>query len=80
MSAATLGHNDHTYAACFLGDDTSGRADFTPAAKQALREIYAFVEAKTPKDIKAKGHRDFGATSCPGDEIFAFLKMLKPEA
>lgn len=79
MSAATLGHNDHTVAVCFLGGDAKGKADVPEAAKDAIREIYKFCKERTPRDIDAKGHRDFVPTSCPGDELYAFLKTLKPE-
>jgi hypothetical protein len=78
-SAATGTANSFTVACCFLGDDTKGRADVTPEAKQAIRSVYAYVKKWTPRKVTAKGHRDFMATSCPGDELYAFLKTLKPE-
>lgn len=78
-SAATGAANSHTVAVCFLGNDDKGRQDATPAARQALREVYEFVKRRTPRRIVAKGHRDFMATSCPGDELYRFLKTLKPE-
>jgi hypothetical protein len=78
-SAATGPANGYTVAACFLGNDDKGRADLTPEAKEALRSIFQFVKLHTPHDVDAKGHRDFMATSCPGDELYAFLKTLKGE-
>ena len=79
MPAATYGHNRHTVAICFLGNDTKGRADVTKEAERAIREVYAFVKARTPQDIGATGHRDFVATSCPGDELYAFVESLDRE-
>lgn len=79
MSAATFGHNDHTVAVCFLGNDSKNRADVTPEAKAAIRSIYEFVKKRTPKDIRGGGHRDFVNTECPGDELYAFVKTLKKE-
>lgn len=78
-SAATGEANSHTVAVCFLGNDTPGRADVTPEAKAAIREVYEFVKRRTPRRIVARGHRDYMATSCPGDELYRFLKTLRPE-
>lgn len=76
-SAATGSANSFTVAVCFLGDDTAGKADVTPEAKAALREVWAFVTRKGPNVESAKGHRDFMATTCPGNELYAFVKTLK---
>lgn len=75
-SAATGPANGYTLAACFLGDDTQGRDDVTPLGKVALMSILAFVRGYTGRRITAKGHRDFMSTSCPGDQLYAFLKVL----
>jgi hypothetical protein len=79
-SAATGDANSHTVAACFLGNDSAGQQDLTPEAKDAFRSIYEFVKKRTPQDITCKGHRDFMATSCPGDELYRFLRTLRREA
>lgn len=79
-SAATGEANGYTVACCFLGDDTKGKADVTPEAKAAIKDVYRFVKEYTPKKVAAKGHRDYMATSCPGDELYAFVQTLEPEA
>lgn len=76
-SAATGPANGFTVAVCFLGDDTPGKADVTPAAKAAIKEVWSFVKRKGVNVVSAKGHRDFMSTTCPGNELYAFLKELK---
>lgn len=75
-SAATGIANSFTQAACFLGDDTKNRADLTPEAKAALREIHRFMAQRVDRLKPVRGHRDFMSTSCPGDELYAYLKTL----
>lgn len=75
-TAATGVANGYTYAACFLGDDTAGRDDVTKEGRAALKEIHAFVTRNCPNLRGVRGHRDFMATSCPGDELYRFLRTL----
>ncbi len=75
-SAATGPANGFTYACCFLGDDTKGRADATPAARAAITEVRDFVKRNCENYENAKGHRDYMSTSCPGDELYAFVHTL----
>lgn len=76
MPAATGGANSYTVAVCFLGNDTAGRADATPAARGAITHVAEFVRRNAPNFEGIRGHRDFGATTCPGDELYAFLQRL----
>jgi hypothetical protein len=76
MSAATSGANQFTVAACFLGDDTLGRDDVTLAGRQALSEIWRFVILNGPSVQGGRGHRDFSATRCPGDELYRIARGL----
>jgi hypothetical protein len=73
LSAATLGHNGHTQAFCFLGGDLADRDDVTPDGRKALayvvREFHRLMGEH--KDVKC--HRDFNQTSCPGDELAAWV-------
>lgn len=78
--AATGAANDFTLAACFLGDDTKGRADVTPEARKAFRSILEFLKPpRCPRLAGVRGHRDFMSTSCPGDELTAFVRRLNRE-
>jgi N-acetylmuramoyl-L-alanine amidase len=78
--AATGQANDFTLAACFLGDDTRNRADVTPEARRAFRSILEFLlPPRCPNLAGVRGHRDFMATTCPGDELAAFVRRLDRE-
>ena len=72
-SAATGAANSHTLAVCFLGDDTAGRDDVTVAGRQACVEITRWIVQRRPSVRYYKGHRDFMATSCPGDELYQYV-------
>jgi hypothetical protein len=75
-SAATGPANGFTYAVCFLGDDTPGRDDVTNAGRVAIAHLLAFVRERTGRFVPAKGHRDYMATSCPGNQLYAWLRVL----
>jgi hypothetical protein len=72
-SAATGAENSHTLAVCFLGDDTVGRDDVTVAGRQALVEITRWIRQRRPAVTGYKGHRDYMATSCPGNELYSYI-------
>lgn len=73
-SGATGNANDHTVAICFLGDDTAGRDDLTNEGRQALVDATRHVHRVLRKpSLTYKGHRDYMSTSCPGDQIHAFV-------
>ncbi|MCR4340092.1 MAG: N-acetylmuramoyl-L-alanine amidase [Gemmatimonadaceae bacterium] len=76
-SAATGPANGFSVAVCFLGDDTRGRDDATAAGREAIRSVHRFVGAHAPNLEGVRGHRDFMATSCPGDELYRFARSLK---
>jgi hypothetical protein len=73
-SAATGADNSHTLAVCFLGADSKDRDDLTNLGREALVNITRWLRQRRPAAKLAKGHRDFMPTSCPGDEIQAFIK------
>jgi hypothetical protein len=68
--------NDHYFAVCFLGDDSAGRADVTPEARRALRQLIAEYRRRYPKATQVRPHSDFVATQCPGDELRALISRL----
>lgn len=72
-SAATGFHNSHTLAVCFLGDDTVERDDVTAAGRAALVEITRWIRQRRPAASQYKGHRDYMATSCPGNELYNYI-------
>jgi hypothetical protein len=73
-SAATGAENGHTLAVCFLGDDTVGRDDVTVAGRQALVEITRWIRQRRPAVTGYKGHRDYMSTSCPGNELYNYVR------
>jgi hypothetical protein len=79
IPAATGGANSYTQAVCFLGNDSVGRDDVTPKGRQAIREVLAFLQRNAPNLEGVRGHRDFGSTRCPGDELYRFVKLLDAE-
>ena len=66
--------NDRYFAVCFLGDDTAGRADVTPAAYEALGELLRSYDRRIPAVLRVRPHSDFVATPCPGKELSAYIK------
>jgi hypothetical protein len=68
--------NDRYFAVCFLGDDSVGRADVTPQARQALRLLLAEYRRRYPKATEIRPHSYFVATACPGDELRALISRL----
>jgi hypothetical protein len=73
MSAATFGHNDHTLAICFLGDDSINRDDVTVAGRQGIVACSRYIRSKRLNARKIWGHRDLVATSCPGNELYGYI-------
>jgi hypothetical protein len=65
--------NDGYHAIVFLGDDTAGRDDVTDAGRRALGEIVRILHRRYPKATDVKPHSHFKDTSCPGDEIRAWI-------
>lgn len=73
-SAATGADNSHTVAVCFLGDDTAHRDDVTVKGRQALVEITRWLQGRRQSIRLYRGHRDFMPTTCPGDEIYKYVR------
>lgn len=71
-SGATGNDNSHTVAVCFLGDDTAGRDDLTRAGRLALVDITKHIQRKLGR-LAYHGHREYMGTSCPGNEIMAYI-------
>jgi hypothetical protein len=67
--------NDHYIAICFLGDDSKGRDDVTPAGRKALSDFINTTLARYGKRLTVKPHSFFHSTGCPGDELRAYIKL-----
>jgi hypothetical protein len=73
-SAATGADNSHTLAVCFLGADKSDRDDVTAAGRTAFVELTRWIRQRRPTAKLVRGHRDFMSTSCPGQEIYGYVR------
>lgn len=80
QSAATLHHNGHTHAICFLGSDSADRDDVTDNGRHSIANLIFAAEAMAGKKLKVSGHRDFVSTECPGDELYGFVTTKGWEA
>ncbi len=74
MTAATLGANDHTQAACFLGADVKNHDDVTVPGREAATHLTREFLRKFGANCTVGGHRDWTQTTCPGEEIYAWIK------
>jgi N-acetylmuramoyl-L-alanine amidase len=76
-TAATGADNNHTLAVSFLGDDTVGRDDVTDAGRTAFVQITQEIQRRWRKRMLYRGHRDFTATTCPGDELYRYIRSSR---
>ena len=68
--------NDQYLAVCFLGDDTAGRDDVTADGRAAFKRVFARFKVWYGRKAVLKPHSYFTATSCPGDQLRAWIKTL----
>lgn len=71
-SGATGDANAFSIACCFLGDDTAGSDDVTYAGREALAAWIRQARSRFGDD-RVKGHRDYMTTTCPGNELYAWV-------
>lgn len=68
IPAATKGENGHTFAVLMLVD---WQDPANPAQVDRVRRVIAEIRKHT--SVTVTGHRDWGATRCPGDGVYAQL-------
>ena len=61
----TAESNDAYFAVCFLGDDSVGRADVTPAARRALTDLIAKYRRRYPRANEVRPHWTSSPPSVP---------------
>ena len=71
-AAQTVGNSGY-HAFCFLGADRDGRQDVTPKARAALAWLVREAQRRYPHATRVRPHSDFSSTSCPGDELRAWI-------
>lgn len=73
-TAATGPCNFDSYAIVFMGADKATRDDVGSAGREVIAECVAEIELRRGKRLAVKGHRDCMATSCPGDELYGWIR------
>src|SRR5690606_8996743 len=68
------GHNTSGIGVCMIGRD----GDSTAAAKKAIRWLYDEAVRLAGRNLAKLGHRDVYATSCPGNELYAWVRAGMP--
>lgn len=78
IGAHAPGHNAVSVGVCFLGDDDPNWNDATPAARVAIRGRWGEFSRRCGRELRRLGHRQVKATTCPGDELFAWVTSGMP--
>ncbi|GLF98539.1 peptidoglycan-binding protein [Streptomyces yaizuensis] len=73
----TAALNSAHYAVCALLGN-SGLVKPTPAMLDGIRDAIEYLREHGDAGTEIKGHRDGHATSCPGDELYAWVKRGAP--
>ena len=73
-TAATGPCNGDSYAVVFMGHDKVGRDDVGSAGRETIAECVAEIERRKKGVVQVKGHRDCMPTSCPGDELYTWIR------
>lgn len=69
--------NDNYFAVCFLGGDEANRDDVTDAGRRAIWEVIQECGRRYTNNAVV-GHRDLKATTCPGEELYTWIKAGCP--
>ena len=74
VGAHAPGHNASGIGVCMIGRD----GDATTAAKNAIRAVYDEARQRARHGLAKRGHRDVYSTSCPGDQLYAWVRAGMP--
>ena len=69
QGAHARGHNAESIGVAYIGD---GRKPVPDAAKFAILRLAAEADRLMGKPLRRVGHRDVGATACPGDVLYGW--------
>lgn len=67
-------HNTSGIGVCMIGQD----GDATAAAERSIRWLYDEACRRAGRSLAKLGHRDVYATSCPGNELYAWVRAGMP--
>jgi hypothetical protein len=71
QGAHTRGHNSRSIGVAYLGD---GGRSVPPEAIGGIVEVMEEADRRFGRKLIREGHRDVGATACPGDILYAWLR------
>jgi hypothetical protein len=74
VGAHAPGHNASGIGVCMIGRD----GDATSAATRSIRALYDEAGRRAGRNLAKLGHRDVYATSCPGDQLYAWVRAGMP--
>jgi N-acetylmuramoyl-L-alanine amidase len=78
LGAHVSGHNPGSIGICVMGYFHAPKNHrMTEAATEALRAMVADLRRQYGP-LPVVGHRDLGATACPGDHLYPLVKSLTP--
>ncbi|BCJ61614.1 peptidoglycan recognition protein family protein [Micromonospora endophytica] len=78
IGAHCAGHNTPAIGVCVIGADKPDVQDVSDAARRSFKWLYEEANRRKGGKLTLLGHRDRGATACPGDEIYSWLKAGLP--
>jgi hypothetical protein len=67
-------HNSSGIGVCMIGRD----GDATPAALRSIRWLYDEAVRRKGHGLKKLGHRDVYSTSCPGEQLYKWVRAGMP--
>ena len=67
-------HNTSGIGVCMIGRD----GDATAAAERSIRWLYDEACRRAGRSLRKLGHRDVYATSCPGDQLYKWVRAGMP--
>ncbi|CAL1548904.1 unnamed protein product, partial [Lymnaea stagnalis] len=75
ISYNTENQNTKTVAICLSGNFEVEQP--TAAQMASLGNLIAYLRNELPQSLQVYGHRDFAATSCPGNNLYIQLPQFK---
>lgn len=75
ISYNTQNQNTKTIGICLSGDFMVEQP--TEAQMESLTKLIGHLRGELPQSLEVFGHRDFAATSCPGDNLYNQLYQFK---
>jgi hypothetical protein len=71
-------HNTNTYGICLVGNFE--KTEPTAAQLKALHGRINYWRKRLPNQVEVRGHREFKATSCPGENLTKHLQAYQLRA